>query len=59
MTWLSTHYFWILVVTAPGGLESQQAVYPTQEQCVEAISRIQVPQEFQVECRQRVRSLYQ
>ena len=59
MTWLSTMYIWILIITAPSGLESQQGVYGTEAECAQALTVVQVPQQFTVECRQRVRSTYQ
>jgi hypothetical protein len=59
MTWLSTQYIWMLIITAPSGLESQQGIYATEAECVSAMATVQVPQQFAVECRQRVRSTYQ
>lgn len=59
MTWLSTQYVWMLIITAPGGLTSQQGVYATEAECVTALAAVQVPQEFTVECKLRVRSTYQ
>jgi hypothetical protein len=59
MTWLSTQYIWMLIITAPGGLVSQQGIYATEAECVSAMATVQVPQQFAVECRQRVRSTYQ
>jgi hypothetical protein len=69
MTWLSTHYIWILIVVAPGGLESQQSIHTTPEACeaardllAEQVSprgAFEVQQPLKAECRQRIRATYQ
>jgi hypothetical protein len=68
MTWLSSYYIYVLIVTAPGGLESQLGVYSTPEACEAARDltseklsprgAYEVQQPLKVECRQRVRTTY-
>jgi hypothetical protein len=58
MNWLSTYYIYVLVVVAPGGLESQLGVYPTPEACEAARETYAVVQPLKAECRQRVRATY-
>lgn len=68
MTWLTSYYIWVLIVAAPGGLESQLGVYTTAEACEAAREKVvtrlsprgayMVQQPLQTECRQRVRAQY-
>lgn len=56
--WLEVLIVWAVIVTAPSGQESLQAVYATEHECVAALSTVQVPQDWQVECRARYRASY-
>jgi len=64
MTWLSSYYIYVLIVTAPGGLESQLGVYSTPEACEaarETYTQTQLTARdlgLRAECRQRVRAQY-
>lgn len=59
MTWLTTYYIYVLLVTAPGGLTSQLGVYTTLAECERAREGYQVIQPLQAHCQERVRSVYQ
>ena len=58
MTWLSSYYIYVLLVVAPGGLESQLGVYGSPEACEAARGAYEVQQPLRAECRQRVRATY-
>lgn len=59
MSWISSYYIYVLIVTAPGGLTSQLGVYPSLDACQLALIQHEIPGEFVAECRQRVRAVYQ
>ena len=68
MTWLTSYYIYVLIVVAPGGLESHLNVYSTPEACEAAREKVverlsprdltRVDGPLRVECRQRVRTTY-
>ena len=58
MNWLTSYYIYVLIVSAPGGLESQLGVYSSLEACEAARETYEVVQPLQAECRQRVRATY-
>lgn len=58
MTWLSTTYIWLLVVTAPQG-ETVLAEYSTDSECVRAMATMQPAPDHSLDCRQRVLTVWQ
>ena len=58
MNWLASYYIYVLIVAAPGGLESQLGVYSDLQACEAARGAYEVQQPLRAECRQRVRATY-
>jgi hypothetical protein len=64
MTWLTSYYIYVLIITAPGGLTSQLGVYSTPEACEAARETYTHEQNsndlaLRASCIERIRTEYQ
>lgn len=54
-TWLQATTVYVLLVIAPGGLDSQLGVYPTRQACEAARDTYKVLQPLEAQCVERDR----
>ena len=55
VTWLTANTVFVLLVVAPGGLDSQLGIYSTRQACEVARSAYQVQQPLVIQCVERTR----